>query len=276
MYKQLPNRIALTLWGWGARGLAHVWVLRYLEEHHIQIEEISGTSAWAIVGAMIAYGMNSQDIVKILDQLNIVKLADINLRTGFLKGEKIRAYFETLFGDTQIQDLKIPLAISATDINTGEQIILRSWSIVDALRASVSIPGIFAPYERDGRTLVDGWVIENLPISLVQWTNIIAVSTRVDLTKKIKTRHKLFGISMRKSFFAVNAQIIQKTISLLVRQNEDRSLFEASSHGKHVTFVNPNADGSSIYQFSHYPKLIQAGRDAMAEIFGDHRDTEKA
>jgi NTE family protein len=114
----LPQSVSLALGGGGARGIVHVGVFRYLESHQTTITEISGTSAGAIVGAMIASGMSSDDMGDVLDKLNILKLADINLRTGFLKGEKLRAYFETLFGKTHIEDLHIPLTITATDINT--------------------------------------------------------------------------------------------------------------------------------------------------------------
>jgi len=103
--------------------MAHIGIYRYLLEHNVKISCISGTSAGAIIGAAIAVGMSYEDIIHIVDDLNVMKLIDINLRTGFLKGEKIRRFFESVFGQTRLEDCIIPLIITSVDINTGEQVI---------------------------------------------------------------------------------------------------------------------------------------------------------
>lgn len=268
MTETLPHQISLALGWWWARGMMHTGIYRYISDRGTTIKEIAGTSAGALIGACIAVGMSPDDIIYTVDSLNMMKLIDINLRTGFIKGEKIRQFLSSVFWSTRIEDCVIPLRITSTDIVTWEQVIHETWLLSDILRASISIPGIFAPYELNGRTLVDGGVIENLPLSVLSNTYpIIAVSTRSLLQKPLKTTHRILWVRINKSFFSISAQIVQKTIAILIKQNEEKSLFEARSINKHVYFLNPDSGTISIYDIKHMHQLINVWYNSMIDMF---------
>ena len=135
-----------------------------MEEKNIQITEIAGTSMGAIIGAFLAIGTTSDEMQKITREINYLQMIDFDLKNGFIKGDKIINFLEKYFGNTQIQDLKIPLKIIATDLETGEKKVFMNGKIVDAVRASISLPGIFRPHEIDGKFFIDGGVVSNLPL----------------------------------------------------------------------------------------------------------------
>jgi NTE family protein len=160
------TRIGLALGGGAAKGIAHIGVLKAFEEEHIPIHCISGTSAGALIASYHAFGRPAESILSICSELNLSKLLDFTLkRGGLFSTNSIREMILRDLGDCQIEDANIPLAICATDIETGEQLIFRTGNLADAVCASMAVPGLFVPVEIDGRILVDGGLVENVPIS---------------------------------------------------------------------------------------------------------------
>jgi len=160
------TRIGLALGGGAAKGIAHIGVLKAFEEEQIKIHCISGTSVGALVASYHAFGRPAESILTICSTLNLSKIIDFTLERGGLFSTKtIREMIHRDLGDCRIEDADIPLAICATDIETGEQLIFRKGNLADAVCASMAVPGLFVPVEVDGRTLVDGGLVENVPIS---------------------------------------------------------------------------------------------------------------
>lgn len=160
------TRIGLALGGGAARGIAHIGVLKAFEEEHIPIHCISGTSAGALIASYYAFGRPAESILSVCSTLNLSKILNFTLERGGLFSTKtIREMIHRDLGDCLIEDAKIPLAICATDIETGEQLIFRKGNLADAVCASMAVPGLFVPVEVDGRILVDGGLVENVPIS---------------------------------------------------------------------------------------------------------------
>ena len=167
-------RIGLALGGGGARGWAHLGVLEALEKEHIPIDMIAGTSIGSLVGATYARTGSFKETY----QLTIGKFPDkgstkkrifdytIPLR-GFIKGNKVWEMLQEDLGRADFLDLRIPLVVVAADIGTGEEVILDSDSIADAVRASIAIPGVFEPLKLKGRWLVDGAVVNSVPASIL-------------------------------------------------------------------------------------------------------------
>ena len=167
-------RIGLALGGGGARGWAHLGVLEALEKEHIPIDMIAGTSIGALVGATYARTGSFKETC----QLTIGKFPDkrstkkriydytIPLR-GFIKGAKVWKMAQEDLGRADFHDLKIPLVVVAVDIGNGEEVILDSDSIADALRATIAIPGVFEPAHLKGRWLVDGALVNSVPASIL-------------------------------------------------------------------------------------------------------------
>ncbi|KPQ29379.1 MAG: NTE family protein [Marinobacter excellens HL-55] len=160
------TRIGLALGGGAAKGVAHIGVLKAFEEEQIPIHCISGTSAGALIASYHAFGRPAESILSICSTLNLSKIINFTFERGGLFNTKtIREMIHRDLGDVRIEDADIPLAICATDIETGEQLIFKSGNLADAVCASMAVPGLFVPVEVDGRILVDGGLVENVPIS---------------------------------------------------------------------------------------------------------------
>lgn len=252
----------LALGGGAARWLAHIWVLRYLEEHALMPKEVSGTSMGAIIAAFIATGHTSHDIISYLHDLKFITLIDPSLQSWLIKWEKIRAYFENIFQDQKIESCNMPLRIIATDIDTGEKIIFKSWLIIDALRASVGIPGVFEPFHIAHHRLVDGGLTENIPCSALSSENIIAVSALRDVTRNTRKHTKILGFEFE-NHLASSYTIMQKSIDILLFQNEEKSI---QSSNKHITLIRPRFPEIDYYEFSRYEEIIDIGYSEAKKI----------
>lgn len=160
-------KLGLALGGGSALGFAHIGVLKALEENSISVDFISGTSVGAIMAALYAFSVPFRDIEKESEMLNWRKIAKlIPSALGVSSNAKLRKILEKHIGkNAKIEDASIPLAIIATDIETGSKMVFRSGSVIDAVLASSCLPGLFTPVEIGGCLLIDGGMVENVPIS---------------------------------------------------------------------------------------------------------------
>ncbi|MCF8051138.1 MAG: patatin-like phospholipase family protein [Desulfobacterales bacterium] len=160
------KKIGLALGGGAILGAAHIGVLGALEERNIKISSISGTSIGAFIAALYAFGVSPQEIETKVADLNWLDAAGFSIsKYGLLSNEKLGEALKDTLGDVQFKDAKIPLAVVATDIGACKKVILKEGNVAEAVMASACIPGIFIPVEINGRLLVDGGLIENVPIS---------------------------------------------------------------------------------------------------------------
>jgi len=186
------RKIGLALGGGGARGLAHIGVLEVLQNEGIPIDVIAGTSAGAAIGAIYAQGKDAaliREIALNLDRKALTSLVDLTLpKTGFIQGKKIRELLRTIVGgDIKFGDLKIPFACVATDIHTCEEVVIREGSVLEGIRASISVPAIFRVVRWEGRYLVDGGLANPVPVSVLREMGadfIIAVNVIPDMSER--------------------------------------------------------------------------------------------
>ena len=156
----------LALGGGAVLGAAHVGTVRAIEELNIRIHYFAGTSIGAFGAAFYAFGKNWKELENIASVMNWLDITGLSLsRYGLLSNEKLGDMVIEQIGDKNIEDSEIPLAMVATDITTGEKVILKKGSVAQAVRASTCIPGIFMPVEIDGQMLVDGGGVENVPVN---------------------------------------------------------------------------------------------------------------
>ena len=189
--------VGLALGSGAARGLAHIGVLRYFEHVGIEVGWIAGSSIGALVGAAYATGMSSDEMIQIMEHLDrkkLVKLFSPMISTrGVVSGRSLVSFFRALLGNIRIEDLKIPFCAVATDFHTGERVVISEGELTEAVRASISIPVIFHPVEIGKHTLVDGGLVDPVPVEVVKQmgaTQIIAVSVSKSLeTAKTATEH---------------------------------------------------------------------------------------
>jgi NTE family protein len=164
-----PNRtVSLVLGSGGARGLAHIGVIDWLTENGYEIRSIAGSSMGAMIGGIYAAG--KLDVytrwVLALQRLDVIRLLDLSFgSTGLFKGERVIGVLKELIGDRNIEDLPVPFTAVATDIQNGKEVWLSRGPLFDAIRASIAIPTIFTPHTIEGRQLVDGGLVNPIPIA---------------------------------------------------------------------------------------------------------------
>ncbi len=168
------QRLGLTLGGGGARGIAHIAFLKVLDELEIRPAVISGTSIGALIGALYASGQSGsalEQIFKELNYLDLVTLVDfkwLHANDGLIGGDKIFKTLSQLTGNKRFEDLTIPLRIIATDFRRQAEVLFKTGELIEAVRASISLPGIFEPVIKDGRVLVDGGIVNSLPYECIR------------------------------------------------------------------------------------------------------------
>lgn len=163
------NEVSLVLSSGGARGLAHIGAIRALEEAGFDIRSVSGSSMGALVGGIYAAGKLNDyaDWVTGLGRTDVIQLLDFGwlAGAGLFKGDKVISVLEDMVGDWQIEDLDVGFTAVATDLNRKREVWINSGSLFDAIRASIAIPLVFAPVQRGNQLLVDGGVLNPLPIA---------------------------------------------------------------------------------------------------------------
>ncbi|MFN3610934.1 patatin-like phospholipase family protein [Tepidimonas sp.] len=182
-------RIGLALGSGAARGWAHIGVLRVLQEAGLEPDIVCGTSIGALVGAAYAAGEldRLEPWVRSLDWRQVVGLIDLRFGGGLIEGDKLETFFRSRFADGGIEALPKPFGCVATDLATGREVWLRQGLVIDAVRASIAIPGVFTPARQDGRLLVDGGLVNPVPVSLARAMGaefVIAVDLNWDLMRR--------------------------------------------------------------------------------------------
>lgn len=163
------KHVGLALGGGASLGAAHVGVLRALEEAGVRVSCLAGTSIGAFVAALYAFETPVEAIDAIARDLQWFQVAGLRLsKLGLLSHSKLGALLEEHVGSVKIEDAPVPLAIVATDIGSGERVVLRSGPVVDAVLASSAVPVLFQPVAIDDRLLVDGGLVDNLPSGVVR------------------------------------------------------------------------------------------------------------
>jgi len=167
-----PCHVGLALGSGGARGWAHLGVLKALSERRIRVDAIAGASIGALVGGFAAAGQVPvlEQLLREMDLKRVIYLfAGKTLpRSGLVDGRKIVELIRHHVGSTEIRDLVIPFCAVATDLGTGDEVVMNKGDVVTAIRASISIPGVFTPVKHDGRYLVDGGLVNPLPVSCLR------------------------------------------------------------------------------------------------------------
>jgi NTE family protein len=192
------KRVGLALGGGGARGLAHIGVVDVLQREGIPIDMIAGTSIGGLVGAFCALGKDPSLMREMALKINIVKmlsLADLALpKSGLLGGKAVINLLQKRMGrDVKFDELPIPLALVATDITTAEEVVIDQGSVLEGIRATISIPGIFTVAKWHNRYLVDGGLVNPVPVSVVQDMGadfIIAVNVIPDVGARVRQAKK--------------------------------------------------------------------------------------
>jgi len=294
-------KIGLVLSGGGARGFAHVGVLKIIEQLDIPIDIVVGTSMGSIIGGLYAIGLTPEEIEKgiqgidweevfndtarrefrsfrrkqddhLLSSLRIgVSSEGLRLPPGLIEGQQIEMALDRLaypgFLVTDFDKLRLPFRAIATDIETGDAVVIDKGNIAKAMRASMSIPGALPPIKYEGKLLVDGGIGNNVPINVARdmGADILIV---VDVSAPLATRDELQS----------SIEITSQLTTILTRRVADQQLETLSASD---VLIIPGRDDLSSSSFTEYKELIQAGIDSAVKVTGQLRslsvsDTEYA
>lgn len=266
---QRKPRLGLALSGGGARGLAHIGVLKALEEAGIQPDYLAGTSMGGVIAAAYAAGLKPDEIEQIATDTsrtrNLLRLADLSLpQQGIFRGERLLTFFEQHLQGRTFAGLQIPLTLIAVDLNTDQEVHLREGSVAQALRATVSIPGLLAPVERDGMRLVDGGLLNNLPVDAVRQMGadvILAVDVNGRKESIWQSLARLQPLSSTMGGLIVT---LGDSLDVLVRQQRVYKLRNASPE----FLIQPNipAEVTILTGYNRVAELITQGEEVTRPI----------
>lgn len=245
-------RIALVLGGGAARGFAHVGVLRVLEQEKIPVDLIVGTSVGSLIGALYAEERNSFELEWTAFKLEKEDLFDygvMNVVTGmsFAAGERLERWVADKVKAKNIEEMKVPFAAVATDLNWGTRVVLDRGPVAKAVRASSAIPGVFPPVQHMGKILVDGGVVDNIPIS-------VAREKGADLVVAVDISENLGNTNIRNVI-----DVVLQATNIMFALN-----VEHSKRGADV-LVTPRIGDVTMLDFGQKKRCMQAGIEATRE-----------
>jgi NTE family protein len=251
---ELPKpKVALVLGGGAARGFAHIGVIRVLEQEKIPIDLVVGTSVGSLIGAIYAHDRSSFELEWTAFALKKDDIFDYGLLNAFTsmgaaKGEKLEAFIKNKVPTANIEDLKIPFAAVATDLNRGTKVVLDKGSVGRAVRASSAIPGVFQPVEHQGKLLVDGGLIDNVPVSVARGKGADIVIA-VDIGKQVSN----FNIT---DIIGVMLQ----SITIMSAENAKIKKLDAD------VLITPEIDAVGMLDFTLKKQYMQAGIEATQKM----------
>ena len=269
-------KIGLALSGGGARGLAHIGVLKVLEREGVPIDLLAGTSMGGVVAGAYAVGLPpgfmEEEALRMTNPRRLLSLADPTLpRRGLFEGRKVIDYLTGHLGDCTFEGLQCPLSLIAVNLEASEPVILNEGRVTDAIRATIALPGLFKPVERDGQVLVDGGLLDNLPADVTRQMGadvVIAVDViggNSTFSAMIKTlRERRYVPAGLVSTF----DVMLRSLDVMMKEINRRRLMEAAPEIIIIPDVPP--DVSVLLGFTRAAEVIRLGeeaaQDALPEI----------
>ena len=280
--------VSLVLSSGGARGLAHIGAIEELEANGYRITSIAGCSMGALVGGVYAAGKLGEfrEWMKTIDRKKMLKLTDFSLSLNHLvKGNRIIEAIMEFVPDVAIEDLSIPYCAVATDLKAGKEVVFNKGSLFQAIRASISLPSFYAPVQHDGMVLIDGGVINPIPLNRVkrhtgdilvgvdvsgcdyktQWDEMHRLTEwqKNDKSLKAKILDKLIPDNIEFNYFSV----LSRASSLMIRQN---SLLTAKLM-KPDMLVDIQMNRYGTFDFDKSEKIIALGRHKTSQAISKFR-----
>ncbi|TDE18685.1 patatin-like phospholipase family protein [Dyadobacter psychrotolerans] len=248
------TKIGLVLSGGGARGISHIGAIKALAEQGIRPDIISGTSAGAFIGALLAYGYSPDEIYNIFLKTKFSGYLRFGFSLGgLLKIDRAEEILKKYIPENSFESLKIPLAVTATDINAGEEVCFRKGELFKPILASCCLPGIFKPINFQGRELVDGAIFNNLPVA--------AIENDADYLIGIHCN----PISFNKSASSNVHQITYRSFRLAMRGKAKASLDRCN-----LLIEAPELSAFNPFDFRHTEKLFEIGYRYTKELLANN------
>lgn len=270
-------RVGLALGGGGARGLAHIGVLKILEREGIPVHCIAGTSIGGIIAAACAVGLKpdflEEEALRMASPRQLLRLADLGMpQRGFLEGQKVYAYLAGLLGAGTFENAQLPVAMTAVDLKSGRRLYLCEGPLLEAVRATIAFPGVFKPVEREGQLLVDGGLLDNLPTDAARTLGADVVIA-VDVTAK-EAITSLFS-NLQQAHYVPSGlvetmEVLWRSIAVMMTEIEHQCMRRARPD----LVIRPDIPSDLLIftGFTRAEEAIEAGIQATEEALPQIRD----
>ncbi len=279
--KKKGQNVALVLSSGGARGFAHIGIIEELLKNNFNITSVAGTSMGSIIAGVYAAGKLTEftDWACSVSRLDLLKLVDFTFSTrGFIKGDRVLNEIRKIVGDVKIEELEIPYVAVATDIVHQQEVIFREGCLFEAMRASMAIPTIFTPSVLNGKELIDGGIMNPLPMDLIQRTNndlLVVVNVNANLKEESEMVNASFP-SKKDGELLENDKNKRKYgfFDLLTKSfdlTQDKLTEMIIDKHKPDMLINVSRDICSTFDFHRGSDIIEAGREAFTKrvVFTD-------
>lgn len=287
----MKKNIALVLSSGGARGCAHIGVIKVLEENGFKITSVAGTSMGALVGGIYATGQLRQfeDWIAELDKMEVLKLTDFTIsRKGLVKGKKVIDRIKEIIPERNIEDLPIPYCAVATDIINKKEVAFTHGKLYDAIRASISIPTVFQPMKIGNRYFVDGGILNPIPVNHVERNGndclvVVDVNAPVptlaktseeehipgnqhhELIKKIQDKIHHFSTSKKDQEIGI-FNLTNQSIGMMMHRITELTLEKY----KPDLLISISRESFNFYDFYKAREIIQEGEVVTRNALQDH------
>lgn len=253
-------KVGLALGGGGARGLAHIGVLKFLRAKGVKIDMVAGVSMGAFMAAYYSLGLDldklEKEAVSFTKTKAIRKLMDLAPSgRAILKGQKAQKFIaELLGGNRDFKEAKIPLTIVATNLSDGREVILKKGSINQAILASISVPGIFPPVEINNNYLIDGGVVNPTPVDAVKKMGAdIVIGVDLIMKRDVRIKEPNLVVTLLSAYEIIRTQVIKYNLAKM---------------GPGVALIKPKNMGAiDSFRFYDIAKFIKAGEEAAEEAW---------
>lgn len=258
-------RIGLALSGGGVRGLAHIGALKVLERESVPIHLLTGTSMGGFVGASYATGLMASELeseaLRLSNVRQLMPLLELSThRRGLFQKSRLIEYWTQHFGERTFEQLQIKLALVAVDIEAGERVILNEGSVLEAIRATTAVPGLFPPVRRGDQLLVDGGVLDNLPADVARELGADIVIA-VDVSSDEQTVESLYRSRLVPMGLVDTINVLWRTMMVMSREANRRSL----ESGRPDLLIRPLIPSgvTTLTGFGQARDIIDSGEQAM-------------
>lgn len=242
-------KIGLALSGGGAKGVVHAGVIKAILERDITISQISGTSAGALIGALFAAGISVEDMLHFFQKSNLFHPRKYAFnQAGFFKSSLFVNQISSVITQDTFEKLTIPLSVTATDINNVQSVVFKSGPLYDPLLASAAFPGIFTPVEIEENSYIDGGVMNNFPVELLENCDLI-IGSYTNKVEKLKGKRLKRSYDVASRAFAIN------------QFSKDSSKFDLCD-----LLIMPNhLQEYGLFSFKGIEKIFQLGYETAAK-----------
>lgn len=253
------KKIGLALGSGSAKGLAHIGVIKVLQENDISVDLVAGSSIGAVIGGMYAAKQDTKEMEQIANETDwqlLLSLIDPSWGQGLIEGEKVKSFIERHLGDVNFEELDIPFSVLATDMRTGDPVVLNEGNVVNAIRASISLPLVFKPVELDGRLLSDGGLSRPVPVDTVQQMGADVVLAVNLFSRKSDTEEDELGLY----------QVANRSLDLL------RYHLSLSNVQQADLVITPEVGEVKWNEFLSNEETIAAGEEAAREMLPEIKE----